>query len=335
MDVEDDYYGASWMEDALPQQMGLNHSLRVLVHRAEVAGQVRMMMTNNVASKWGESSDGIIECDSVAEVENGAKASEVPPIPTDMYTMCDRFEEGIDSTAGVSGVSSSGDTAAETKNARLVAYASQIDEQQNEQTLRNLQESELAVDKQQLQLFQQYVENERLVRIIGEDNSISSSYFKGAEIRGVDVRLETGPGAERTRAAQGKDAEERGAAGLMDPVQASELGVTGLPSTMDQAEQRNRIGALIQQAMAGMPVQADPTISPDVAVQQLRMAVEQMAPQGARVLMPLRSLLLEYMDLAKQGDQAMPTEPAQAQQRRPSQRPVGAEQNQLPSGGGM
>lgn len=329
MDVEDDFYGASWLEDAIPQQLGLNHSLRVLAHRAEVAGQVRMLMKKSVAQAWGDSPDGVVELDSDNDVQNGVRPAEVPGIPKDMYEMVDRYERGIDDTAGVSAVASSGDVAAETKNARLVAYATQVDEQKNEHTLRNLQEAEVAVDAQELELYKQYVTRQRLVRIIGEDRAISAGYFAGAEVRGVDIRLEPAPGSERTRAARGKDAEESAAAGYLDPGRAAEMRQTGLQGTVDEGEQRMRTHALIQQALMGRPVQADMTIDPDVAVRELRMAIERAAPEGARVVMPLRALLQEYMELASQGaQQAMPQQP----QGKAGVTGQDQQQNQLPGG---
>ncbi len=309
MDLEDDYYGATWMEDAVPQQMGLNHTLSVLAHRAEVAGQVRVFMTHSVANKWGESNDGVVECDSQAEVDGGAKAFETPDIPKDMYQMADKYEQGIDDTAGISAVSSSGDVAAETKNARLVAYATQVDEQKNEHTLRNLQEAELVVDSQQLKLFQQFVPLQRLIRVVGEDNAVSANYFSGAEIRGVDVQLFAAPGSERTRAARAKAAEEGTAAGFIDPKSGAEMRNTGLTGTLDQGEQRQRIHTLMQQALAGQPVAADMTINPDVAVKELRLAVERFG-HDQRQATPLRALLQQYMDLAAQGaQQQMPGAP--------------------------
>lgn len=330
MDVEDDFYGATWMEDAIPQQMGLNHSLRVLAHRAEIAGQLRMMMKANIAQKWGASDDGVISCDSVDDVMNGAKAVEVPDIPVDMYQLCDRYEQGIDDTAGISGVSSSGDTAAATKNARLVAYATQVDEQKNEHTLRNLQEAELAVDKQDLELCKQFVPLQRLIRIVGEDNAVSANYFSAAEIGSVDVRLEPAPGAERTRAAGRKSAEEAMLAGSLPVDRGAEMSTTGLGGTVDDGYQRQRLQALVQQAQGGQPVQADMTINPDLAVRELRMAVDNAA--DPRAAMSLRSLLLEYMDLAAQGKQQQMQQPPAMGARPAAGAGQAQQQNQLPGG---
>ncbi len=288
-------------------------------------------MKQNVARAWGESNDGIIELGSNDDVENGAKAFETPAIPVDMYQMCDKYEQGIDDTAGVSAVSSSGDVAAETKNARLVAYATQVDEQKNEHTLRNMQEAELTVDSQQLKLFQQFVPLQRLIRVVGEDNAVSANYFSGAEIRGVDVQLFAAPGSERTRAARAKAAEEGTAAGFIDPASGAEMRNTGLEGTVADGEQRQKIYALMQQAMSGQPVQADMTINPDVAVRELQMAIQRPG-QNPQATMSLRALLQQYMELAAQGQQQqMPQQGGQ--QAQPKQTSASKpQQNQLPDG---
>lgn len=306
MDVEEDFYGATWMEDALPQQLGLNHSLRVLAHRAEIAGQARLLGMPGVLSKWGESPDGFVECSTTDEIEGGVRLFEGADIPKDMYEMVDRYEQGIDDTAGVSGVASSGDTAAQTKNARLVAYATQVDEQKNEQSQRNLEEAELIIDSQDLKLVQQYWSRQRLIRVIGEDNAPAAAYFSGADIMGVDVILEPAPGSERSRAAQGKDTEEAAAAGYIDPTRAGEMRTTGLPSTIDDGESRERLQGLVQQALAGVPTQADLLIPSQIAIPELRRLLGTLAPHGARATMPIRALLQEYESQKQQDQHPMP-----------------------------
>lgn len=306
MDQNDEFYGLTWVEDALPSQLALNHALMVLAYRAEIAGQVRALMSAGLKSKWGTSADGQIECDQ-QEQEQGVDFPQVPPIPTDMYEMCDRYEQAIADVAGVSDVAASGDAAAETKNARLVAYATQVDEQKGEHTARNRDEAELEVDQQVLELWQQFVSVDRLVRVIGADNSVSAAYFKGAELRGVDVRLEAQPGAERSGAAKAKDADDRVLAGQMDPVRGGELARTGLPGTVDEARARSQMQALIQQAMGGAPVQADLTIPSEVAVPFLKQAIGAFAAYGPKFTMPIRALLQEYMEQgASMGPQGQP-----------------------------
>jgi hypothetical protein len=328
MDVTDDFYGATWLEDAAPLQIGLNHSKRVLAHRAEVAGQLRGLIDPEIKEVWGDSPDGMIDVASAEKRASGVSFVEVPDIPRDMFEMADRYEQDISDVAGVSDVASAGDAAAGTKNARLVAYATQIDELKSEHTARNRDEMELTIDQQALALWQQFVTRERLVRVVGEDKAVSAAYFKGAEIRGVDVRLDAAPGTERLGAARAKATEEGAASGMVDPARASEMVQTGLSGTADEAASRQRLQALAQQAMSGAAVQADLTVPPDFAIRELRMMISMMAAQGPRVTMPLRALLQEYTENRQQ--QALPTQPQSA----PKTTPGTAAQvaNTLPTG---
>lgn len=330
---DDDYYGSTWLEDAVPQQMGLNHHLQVLAHRSEVAGQVRIIAKPMIAQAWGDANDGIIEATSADDVNNGAKVIETPDIPSDMYTMSDKYEQGIDDVSGIGSVSSSGDTAAQTKNAKLVAYATQIDELKNEHPLRNLEQAELAIDAQHLKLFQQYVPQQRLIRVIGEDRSVSAAYFSGAEIRGVDVQLYAAPGSQRTKMAKAQAAEEGTAAGFIDPATGAELRETGLDGTVAEGEQRQKAHALIQRALAGEQVQADITITPEVAVAEIEMALGSPG-LDPNAVMPLQALLQQYTELAAQGaQQEMPTDPAAQQGGKPPKAiPQQSQVDQLPTG---
>lgn len=309
MDIDDEFYGCTWVEDAVPMQALLNHSLMVIAHRAEIAGQIRGLMTPGVKSKWGDEPDGMVEVADITEVQQGVKFVEVPEIPRDMFEMADRYEQGIADVAGISDVAASGDAAAGTKNARLVAYATQVDEQKGEHTSKNRDEAELAVDSMVLALWQQFVTKPRLVRVVGEDNAVAAEFFSGAEIRGVDLRLEVGPGAERTSAARGKSAEEKTMAGQVDPTTGAELTQTGLGSTVDQGQARGKVQALVQQALSGAPVQADLTIDPNVAITELRLVLGNLAAHGPKATMPVRALLQEYME--QRGQQGQPAAPAQ------------------------
>lgn len=305
MDVEDSFYGATWVEDAVPMQALLNHALMVLAHRAEIAGQVRGLMLKSIHQQWGDSPDGTIECTTQEEVNSGVSFPEVPAIPRDMYEMVDRYEQSIADVAGVSDVAASGDAAAGTKNARLVAYATQVDEQKGEHTAKNRDEAELQVDSQILGLWQQMVDKPRLIAVIGEDGAVSADFFKGSEIRGVDLRLEVGSGSERMSAARGKSAEEAAAAGMLDPAAAAEMAQTGLGTTVDAGQSRAKVQQLIQAAMNGQPVEADLTIDPEIAVRELRTALASVAQNGPQATMPIRALLQEYEEQRQQARQQM------------------------------
>lgn len=327
MDVPDEFYGATWMEDAVPQQIGLNHTLQVTACRAEVAGQLRTLAVKGVASKWGQTADGMIEVDTKEELEH-VKEHKVSEIPRDMFEMADRYEDGIDDTAGVSGVASSGDTAAETKNARLVAYATQIDDEQNAHARGNIETADAISDAQALALVKQFWSKERLIRTVGEDNAIDAAFFSSADLANVDFKLYPAPGAETQPAGRAKSAEEGTLAGLRDPASGAEIAQTGLPNTMQGGQDRARVQGLVQAAMSGQPVQADLTINPKVAVDELRKSLVALSAYGPKLTMPIRALIQEYQESGQQAQQ-------EAQQVQPQKRAPPPQQgaNVLPTPG--
>lgn len=294
------FYGASWVEDAVPQQLGLNHSLRVIAHRAEVSGQIRALIDPGLRKEWGDTPDGMIEA-TKDQREAGVSFVQVPDIPRDMFEMADRYEAGISDVAGVSDVAAQGDAAADTQNARLVAYATQVDEQKTFMTIVNMNEAFLLVDKQAIEMWKQFVPRERLIRVVGEDSAVSAAYFNpSTEIGVVDVRLEVAPSTERTGAAGGRAAEEEMAAGRLGPKDTSEMRKSGLEQTVAEGEARARLQNLIHAALLGNPVQADPSVPPEVALDELNSILPTLAEHGPRAIMPIRALIQEYQELRQQ-----------------------------------
>lgn len=315
------FYGATWVEDAVPQQLGLNHSLRVTAQRAEISGQIRALIDPGLRKEWGDSPDGMIEANADQRA-SGVAFVQVPDIPRDMFEMSDRYEAGISDVAGVSEVASGGDAAADTQNARLVAYATQVDEQKTFMTIVNMNEAFLLIDKQAIEEWKQFVPRERLIRVVGEDSAVSAAYFNpSTEIGVVDVRLEVAPSTERTGAAGGRAAEEEMAAGRLGPGDAGEMRKSGLEQTVAEGEARSRLQNLIHAALLGTPVQADPSIPPKIALDELNAVLPTLAEHGPKAIMPIRALIHEYQQLAQQAQgEAMPQaqQPGRPQGAKPS-----------------
>ena len=327
MDVEDDFFGATWVEDAVPQQIGLNHSLRVLAHRAEIAGQMRRLAYGPAHEAWDDSPDGCIDVKDAAGLQSVA-FPEVPDIPKDMFAMCDRYEQGVGDVAGISDVASSGEAAAQTKNARLVYNATQVDQLGDAMTIKNLSEAVVECDTQILELSRQFIARQRLFTIVGPDNAVSADYFSGNEIGG-NVRMEVASSTERSPAQKGADAEQDVMQGFLPMAKGAELRQTGLEQTADETDQRNRLQALIQQAAQGAAVQADMSIQPEVAIPDLRRALVEMSSMGPKATMGIRALLHEYEEMRTQAGAA------QGQPQPGSGAPAGPQaqqQNQGPAG---
>lgn len=302
VDVEGDFWGATWLEDAVPLQIGLNHSLGVVAERMEVAGQVRGLGYGPALADWGDAPDGMIDVQN-REGLDSIKFVMPVEVSADMYQAIDRFEKDIGDVAAVSEVASQGDAAAQTGNARLVDYATQVDQTMSAHTVANLNECTVQDDANIIDLVKQFVTRQRLFSVVGEDLAVSADYFAGSEI-GDNIRLEAAPASTRSRMQKRSDAQQAAAAGQMDPTQANEVERTGLDETLDVGAARETLAALIEQGSQGQAVQADPSIPPAVAIPDLKAALGEMAGQNPQGVMAIRALLHEYEEMKSQAGAA-------------------------------
>ena len=96
---------------------------------------------------------------------------------------------------------------------------------------------------------------------------------------------------------------------------------SGLEQTVAEGEARSRLQNLIHAALLGTPVQADPSIPPKIALDELNAVLPTLAEHGPRAIMPIRALIHEYQQLAQQAQsEAMPQaqQPGRPQGAKPS-----------------
>jgi len=130
--------------------------------------------------------------------------------------------------------------------------------------------------------------------------------FSGADLNGVDVYLEPTSGSDHTKPAQALDAEQASAAGFMDPRKGAELRQSGQSMTREDMLSRMVVQRQIQDAAGGFAAQADPSVSPMVAVAEIGLAIEQAGANDA-VAQPLMALLAQYQAMATQMQQPQGT----------------------------
>lgn len=319
-------WGESHVNDAVPQQQRLNEVLAALARWTDLTRQIRGVGKSAIIDQWDTEPDGFIRDDS-GEPDKALVFISPGAVPKDLYELVDRYERGVAECFGVNEVVASGGAPDQTKSARQLAYISELDGQKLAIPKRNLDRAMLRLHRQILKLWQQFVAFPRLVRIVGEDRAADAEFFEGADIAGVDVWLETTPASERSRAAAGVDAEQSAAAGYLAPDRAAQRRDTGLLSTLDETQVRQEVSQLVEQAKQGQPVQANPAHDPQVAQSAIRSALEMAV--GTPGEMPLRALLQQYQDLARQ----MQAEPTQGQQ--PQKAGVSARAEKQQSLGGL
>lgn len=204
---------------------------------------------------------------------------------------------------------------AKSTSGRAIAYLKELDSQKLSEASRNLGECLRRIFRQVIRLTQQYVDQTRLVHIAGPDKAVQAVAFRGAQLEGIDIILEPTSGAERWRAAQVGQLEERMAAGFEDPKRVAELRDTGLQQTGGEQAAAERIQQQIMKAMEGHLTPPMPDVNPALAMREVQTAL-QVAPEAAPVL---QQLLAGYQQVAQQ--RAMQAQQQAAQQRRPGAKP--------------
>jgi len=291
-DLPDSPHGATPCDDAVPLQAQLNRlhsSLALLTSKA--ARWTKVITSPSIAKAWNADTQVIGEPD-----EGARKSTQIigpPPPPALLYTQIEEAERMLREVYGVN-EAVVGSDASQTKNARMLAYVTELDAQKLASTIVARDHALLRVYRQSLALWREFVSEQRTIRVIGDAGIPSILAFSGAMLDGVDVYLEPAAAQDQTKGANALDAEQAAANGFMDPKRAAEMRQTGQTQTRFEALARTLVQRQIKDAMAGFAAQPDPSIPPEIAVSELEMALQQNANAGDMVLMPLMALLAAY-----------------------------------------
>jgi hypothetical protein len=304
-------YGDTHVTDACPVQANINRleAAKTAV-LARTAQWMKLLVPQSIVNDINGSQQ-------VIGVPTGFDMSQIKVITVD-----DAPTQALDAQIGkeeqklmdVYGINEAvlGSDASATKNARHLAYVSELDQQKNAITRRSLNACNVRMDQQALRLIQQFVTDERLARIVGEDGMQRIVAFRGADVAGIDVILEPAPGSDQTRAAKAKEAEELAAAQLLDPTAAAERRMTGLDETLAENDAARVVLQQVQEAIAGAMPEPDSRVALPIAERVILLALDQLDGDPSALL----ELLDAYREIAAQAAQA----PAQGQVK-----PVGGE----------
>lgn len=294
-------YGDTHVSDAVPLQNNYNklHAAMTVI-TAKSARWLKVFLPKSMKAAF-DGGDEAIFFDPSEDPRKVHIVSAPPPSPL-LVAQIEEHERMIDKVFGVN-EAIVGSDASQSKNARHLAYLSQLDAQKQKEARVDLEHAVLRVERQALRLTQQFVDSERIVRLVGDQGRFEEVAFRGADLEGVDVILETAPLADQSRAASAADSEQAAAAGLEDPQRARELRRTGVSETRYEALSRRAVQAQAKQAMQGLAVQPDPMVPPEVAVAELQLQLQQAPPLAVA---PLQALLAAYVEIARTQGQPSP-----------------------------
>jgi hypothetical protein len=303
-------YGDTHVTDAVPVQANIN---RLEAAKTQVLARTAQWMKAFIPQtlldqfNGGQQVIGFTDKDQISAI----KILTVDNAPTSsLDSQIDKEENKLNEVYGINEAVLGSDASA-TKNARHLQYVAELDGQKNAITGQSRNDCILRVFRQILRLCQQYVVDERMVRIVGPQGEPELAAFRGADLDGLDVVLEPAPGTDQTKAAKALEAEELAAAGFLDAKSAGERRTTGLEQTALEALAERAAFAQAQQVLDGVMVEPDPNVSPAVAEGVLLFAIEETEAAGFDSG-GLRALLQGYRDVAAQQAQASEQGPVEA-----------------------
>lgn len=312
-------YGDTWMNDAVPIQRQINEIESVLTKLRRDTGAVKLMAPGSVIDAWQDTN-------SMIKMDDPAKAAitkwlDPPRINPLLFEDRNRLEQRLYDIAGLNEMLTGAESAKSGTSAKQVAYISELDNMKHAGTARHIEKFLEQLWRMTLHLTRKYYVFPRMLRIVGPSNEISAMYFSGADIDGVDIRLEPRSGVERYSATKGENAIQRSQLGLEDPASVAERSITGLQSTGQEAELKEQILEQARQAASGQQTRPLTNVNPAYASQILTQLIDAMGqqaqPQQVQMLTQLKAL---YDQLAAQQAQQAQMMQQQGQQ--------GQEQNQ-------
>ena len=304
-DRRDSSFGSTHVDDAVPMQVYVNQLVSVIAKLTWDVGDVRLVGMPAIIDKMrGE--NHLIKVTDVDMVQRGVKWLEPPTPPPLVFS---QLEETITAMHDLFGLNEALLGRAQTdQSGKAIAYLNRLDGMGLRGALLNRNKCVQRYIRQGLALFQQYADEERTVSVVGEGSRFKAKTFTGADLAGLDILLEDAPRAEHSRTVRAEKNDQLGQAGALPPDAWHEQSRTGLDETAFAGVQRQMVHAQAQAAMQGMPQQADQTIDPIVAIQELARAAAQVVSMGygpqSPALQALYALAAQYRQVAQQ--QGMP-----------------------------
>ena len=304
VDFPDSPHGTTPADDAVPIQKTLNDRHSDLSIITTKSAKWLMFLTSKEIAAQVRADPTIVETSDTQAI-NSTKIIGAPPPPALIYTQIEEAERMLREVYGVNEAVVGSDTS-QMKNARMMAYTTELDGQKLNPTTVARDHALLRVYRQALGLWRQFVKEPRSIKIIGEGSVAKLFSFSGADLNGVDVYMEPSSGLEQTKKAQALDAEQEAVGGFMDPVKGAELRKSGQTMSRVEMMARSIVQKQIQDATQGFAAQADPSVPAGIAVAEIGLALEQAGANDA-VAQPLMALMQQYQQLAAQQAQPEPT----------------------------
>lgn len=195
------YYGTSSIDDIIPLQRELNRIRSIMMEARNKMGNPGLMYRQGTldAQRFTNAIGQLVEIKGGGEYPQPLPTPSLPPIILEEHNQILQDIEDITGQHQVSkGTTPSGVTAA--------TAIELLQEQDNTYLSATSDSVEFAMKKaasQLIQLFIQYADSARQVKVVGKDKAISVQYLMGADVRtATDVRIERGSSLPYSKAAR-------------------------------------------------------------------------------------------------------------------------------------
>ena len=288
-------FGTSHVDNAVSIQQSINFCASAIDVQAKQISSVKLLAHQSIIDsiRFGNQQIPVQDMNHAQY----ARYLEPPDRAKVLVTSLEDNEKALFAIFGLNELLTGAESMKSGTAAKSIAYLNKLDSMKMAGASRSLNKGILRIFKQVLKLYQQYVKAPRIAQILGKGNLYEPLQFIGADISGVDVRLEPISGFSQFRANVAQEASDQIVAGNVTP-QLQSQAQTGLRQDSFDKSQRDMIGAQIDSTIKGELQQADPTLDPNIAVDEILGVIS--AYQGTPIFQNLMMLLQGYRDAANQ-----------------------------------
>lgn len=240
-------YGATNFTDAVSLQRAYNENVSRVQKIIRTTSSVHLKIPKSLASKFNPSEQSILEFpDDKAELAREINYTTPPEIDQAVFAQRDFFAQAMEQVVGLNSTTTGSQTT--SLSGRAIENLVQLDENRNADATRSLEKMIQEAFRLSLSLVRLYYSEPRQARITNGD-VIDVMAFQGADIEGVDIRLEPASEVDTLEAQKEQIAAERMKNGLAAPYDLQKASnAPSVASSKAYAEQ------LLQAYMQGQPI---------------------------------------------------------------------------------
>lgn len=298
-------YGSSHVDDAVFIQRVINECVAALTQQARQIGSVKLVGPSTFIEALNSTNAQMFPVDD-PQMSASIRYIDPPPRSEVLVQTLEDNTQALYAVYGLNEMLSGAESAKSGTSAKSIAYLNKLDSMKSAGASRSLNKAVLRMCRQTLKLYQQYVKAPRLAAIVGEKGLEGAEEFLGADLMGVDVKMESSSAKTQMRGEIAGNAQDQMSQGNPDPA-LREISRTGVADTAYARASRDILRAQAEAALRGEPQQPDNEVDASLAVAELSnyLANSRGSPGAGQ----LQALLQQYQQRA----QAQAVQPQQPQ----------------------